>query len=106
MSDNPHESPQARESSRPKVVDYSPLLLRGLIALQLVWVAITGAMARGWLPEAFSVMGFAIPMMMLGAPAVALYLASDLGRQKLLLVTVVEVALFGLQFLALLPAVQ
>ena len=106
MSDNPYESPQTQGASLPQTADYSPLLLRGLIVLQLVWIAFLGAMARGYLPEAFSVLDFAIAIMLLGAPALAFYLASGLGRQKLAFVAIVEVALFALQLLALLPGVQ
>lgn len=65
-----------------------------------------GAMARGFLPEAFGVLVFALPIMMLGAPALALYLASGFGVLRFMLAALVELSLFALQFLALLPAVQ
>jgi hypothetical protein len=92
--------------SPTKTLDYSPLLLRSLIVLQLVWIATVGAVARGYLPESFFVFEVALPVMLLGAPALALYLAGDLTRQRFTALAVVEAALFCLQLLAILPAVQ
>jgi hypothetical protein len=66
-------------------------------------------MARGIMPETFGVFAFAsaiLPITMLGAPVVALYFASKLGAPKFMLTALVEIALFGVQVLALLPAVQ
>jgi hypothetical protein len=106
MSDNPYESPQTTVASAAKTVDYSPLLLRGLIVLQLAWIAALGATARGYLPETFFVLGLPLPVMMFGGPALALYLADGLPRLQFAAVAVIQAALFGLQLLALLPAVQ
>ena len=100
------DNPQTADVATSRTVDYSPLLLRGLIVFQLVWIVMVGAMARGYLPEAFSVLALPLPVMLLGAPALAMYLAADGSRQTFAAVAVIQAALFGLQLLAILPAVQ
>lgn len=107
ISPNPYEPPKVHHDVNPTTVDYCALALRIVVALQLLSIAFLAGLWQHIIPQAYGDFAFAlVPIAGLGLPVLAVALAGNMSRIQFAAVCAIETALFGLQIMALLPAVQ
>lgn len=105
MPENPYEPPLAIAVQDWLTIDRAALALRIVLALQMLWIGLVGAMARGFIEES-SVVFIADSVMLFGFPALALWLAGKRSRGTFLALAGIQLLLFATHLLALLPGVQ
>jgi hypothetical protein len=106
MPENPYKPPKVAPGIDRPTVDRSAFVLWFVLALQILWIALIGAMAKGYVSESYIVLMYAVPIMLLGLPALVLWLAGNLSRSMFIALVGIELVLFAIHLLALLPAVQ
>ena len=109
MDENPYKAPLvAGGPSRSAVADNSGTILRLLLAWQIIAIAVSGLWARNEAALGFlaGAVVATIPINALLVPLVVLWLARKQSSGRGWMILLVQVALWGCYFIALLPSVQ